>query len=165
MTLRTGLKHIPDGVIVAKPISLKGVAALLVSCTFLDENVCVHSAQRSRPRGLVRMKLMSAVFQLARWCVPHRAFKGDFQRCQWMHFAGLSSGYWTFYYYSAVFGSIDLDVIVMLCWDHFKLETFQIITQPISDSSVFDITLQLQDIFIFTDFLLLVCKLLYSFSV
>lgn len=75
---------------------------------------------------------MSAVFQLARWCVPHRAFKGDFQRCQWMHFAGLSSGYWTFYYYSVAFRSIDLDAIVMLCWDHFKLKTFQIITQSFS---------------------------------
>lgn len=115
---------------------------------------------------------MSAVFQLARWCVPHRAFKGDFQRCQWMHFAGLSSGYWTFYYYSTAFGSIDLGVIVMLFWDHFKLKTFQIITQSFtefcsssSSSCVFDIILQLQEISILDRVLFLsVSKLLHSFK-
>lgn len=73
------------------PIFLQGVAALPLSCTFWDKNVRTPAAQRWRPRGLVRMKLMSAALQLARWCVPCRAFKGDFWRCRWMRFPALSS--------------------------------------------------------------------------
>lgn len=84
-----------------------------------------------------------------------------------MRFTGLSPGYWTFYYYSVAFRSIDLDVIVMRCWDHFKLKTFQIITQPLTDFLrlvVLSLTIieQLQDFFLFrADFLLTLSKLLY----
>ena len=66
------------------------------------------------PCGLVRMKPMSSIFQLARCCDPNRAFKGDFQKMSVMAFSSAFAQLQGLYYKSKLVKSINLHLYMKI---------------------------------------------------
>ena len=66
------------------------------------------------PCGLVRMKPMSSIFQLARCCDPNRAFKGDFQKMSVMAFSSAVAQLQGLYYKSKLVKSINLHLYMKI---------------------------------------------------